>query len=309
MQSRLAWNITPLSDVSRQCSVCIMWPGSRCHQPDISWWPPRPPWQCSQACSSPGPDIWSWCTGQSPGRGPRTGESHKTGGSRWGQGHTWDIIRGQLEVTSWASHYHMAVLLWCRHLLWENPPPPDPWDPRKPGLHLMSGKIQFECYLRRHLYDSTVVTSKNCWSRDALWAALLTMGGDPQKSGELAEPWDYGVTMGLHANHYYKTHLRSPLSALAIHDILVQYLNIIVRSEISKVFRSYPQFQNFNKIVVLSNFIVHTFSYLQIGKNKISSIIIWDLCLWCGKRIKLVLLCHYKFDYLISGVMMASRRT
>ena len=50
------------------------------------------------------------------------------------------------------------------------------------------GKIQFECYLRRHLYDSTVVTSKNCWSRDALWAALLTMGGDPQKSGELAEP-------------------------------------------------------------------------------------------------------------------------
>ena len=135
------------------------------------------------------------------------------------------------------------------------------------------------------------------------------MGGDPQKSGELAEPWDYGVTMGLHANHYYKTHLRSPLSALAIHDILVQYLNIIVRSEISKVFRSYPQFQNFNKIVVLSNFIVHTFSYLQIGKNKISSIIIWDLCLWCEKRIKLVLLCHYKFDYLISGVMMASRRT
>ena len=72
---------------------------------------------------------------------------------------------------------------------------------------------------------------------------------------------------------------------------------------------SYPQFQNFNKIVVLSNFIVHTFSYLQIGKNKISSIIIWDLCLWCEKRIKLVLLCHYKFDYLISGVMMASRRT
>ena len=118
-----------------------LWPGSRCHRPDISWWPPRPPWRCSRACSSRGLGIWSWCTPRWPGRGLRTGASHTTGGSRWGQGRTWGIIRGQLEVSSPASHYHMAVLLCCRHLLWENPPPPDPWDPRKPGLHLMLENI------------------------------------------------------------------------------------------------------------------------------------------------------------------------
>ena len=71
--------------------------------------------------------VLTWAWGGEGGVPQFSGEQTRSGPYL---GHYGDEVSVSVNAGLYFAHQMATLLLWWRHLLWENPPPPAPCDPR-----------------------------------------------------------------------------------------------------------------------------------------------------------------------------------